>query len=350
MPTTLPCTLLVGLVGVARAGRARDAVAALPTLEDLAYYYGTDKSRDDHKYTALYSTLFEPIRHTALNVTEVGIATGQSLQMWHDYFDQAHIWGIDSRIQRVAGAVLTLPEWADRVHILKGDSRTATGIALRLANESMDVIIDDGDHAGRSNELTMLALWRTLRPGGFYCIEDIATGANGMGSYNGVKHHGSNPERRHTPTPTAMPQAASAEVGVHKRETDGPSPAVEGADVGEASEGRTPLVHFPETWSPEMREILTQHETFFVDTAAGHRDFERFVREGNRVNSGIWSLDRLNHNSHVLVIRKRAEPLSMPFRMNTHTTAMMSGGAVRPRLNLSEWRRLGMSGLLRAAG
>ena len=35
---------------------------ATPSLETLMFYYGTDKSHDDHKYVDLYSALFDPIR------------------------------------------------------------------------------------------------------------------------------------------------------------------------------------------------------------------------------------------------------------------------------------------------
>ena len=292
--------------------------AALPSLEELANYYGTDKARDDHKYVALYAALFDPIRHTALNVTEVGISMGQSLQMWHDFFSRAHIWGIESRIHSSVHSIFSARHWVERVHVLKGDSRSAAGMAaLSLADESMDVIIDDGNHAAKAIELTLLALWRTLRPNGFYCIEDIATGANERGMYNDV-HYG------------------------------------QAAGKAEPREGRTDLVHAPDTWSPAVRQILTQHETFFVDTAAGHRDFERFVGEVNNIiprgsRTALWALDRLNHNSHVLVIRKREVPLTAPLHMNTRSRAMVSG-AVRSPLNLSEWRRLGMRGVMAEAG
>ena len=47
-----------------------------PTLEDLAYKFGTDKGHDDHKYTDLYNALFEPRRGWVKNVTEIGIALG----------------------------------------------------------------------------------------------------------------------------------------------------------------------------------------------------------------------------------------------------------------------------------
>ena len=35
---------------------------AMPTLEEIAYKYGTDKAKDDHKFVDLYMSLFDPIR------------------------------------------------------------------------------------------------------------------------------------------------------------------------------------------------------------------------------------------------------------------------------------------------
>ena len=53
-----------------------------PTLEELAFHLGTDKSQDDHKYVHAYMALFDPIRWKVRNMMEIGVATGQSLQMW----------------------------------------------------------------------------------------------------------------------------------------------------------------------------------------------------------------------------------------------------------------------------
>ena len=91
---------------------------AAPSLEELAYYYGTDKSHDDHKYTDCYAALFDPIRTSARNVTEIGIANGQSLQVWHDYFAHAHIWGFDVVRDKVRAAK-QLFSGAPRVHLFR---------------------------------------------------------------------------------------------------------------------------------------------------------------------------------------------------------------------------------------
>jgi hypothetical protein len=55
--------------------------------------------------------------------------------------------------------------------------------------------------------------------------------------------------------------------------------------------------------------IPQDHDTIFVDTLVGHRAHAKFLsRLGQR-----WAKDGVNHNSHVLVIRKRevAEPAAL---------------------------------------
>jgi hypothetical protein len=59
---------------------------------------------------------------------------------------------------------------------------------LALTPLSMDIIIDDGDHYPPVMEKTLHRWWPYLRPGGYYCIEDVATGANSKGQrYGGRK-------------------------------------------------------------------------------------------------------------------------------------------------------------------
>ena len=151
---------------------------AAPSLEELAYYYGTDKSHDDHKYTDCYAALFDPIRTSARNVTEIGIANGQSLQVWHDYFAHAHIWGFDVVRDKVRAAK-QLFSGAPRMHLFASSSTSARAMHnTGLAMGSMDVVIDDGDHYAGSMDKTLQVVWPYLRAGGYYIVEDVATGAN----------------------------------------------------------------------------------------------------------------------------------------------------------------------------
>jgi hypothetical protein len=165
------------------------ATASPPSLETLAYYYGTDKSHDDHKYTDLYASLFDPIRQSVRNITEIGLAQGQSLQVWHDYFSGARIWGIDIVPAVVKGVRKIFGADSQRVQAFLANSKNAKAVGqLNFAPSSMDIIIDDGDHFPPAMEKTLLTMWPYLRVGGFYIVEDVATGANRNGQRYGARN------------------------------------------------------------------------------------------------------------------------------------------------------------------
>ena len=226
-----------------------------PTLEELAYRYGTDKSKDDHKYVDFYMLLFDPIRFKVRNMTEVGIASGQSLQMWIDYFSEARIWGIDKKYDKIVFKWLSRNPQGPRVELRVADCYNEGRVArLNLANESMDVIIDDAAHDRRKNLAMLIIFWRFLRPGGYYIIED----------------------------------------------------------AGPPSDNMPPIRNEPTIWNeqhiePDMAvaaNIIRENTAFVVDPTFGHRNFTTYA------NTSVWGKfihanGRLQHNSHLIVLRKR---------------------------------------------
>ena len=148
-------------------GRHRQHVGDVAFARDARIYYGTD-SADDHKYTDLYSSLFDPIRASVRSITEIGLAQGQSLQVWHDYFRSARIWGIDivpDVIKGVRDLRPRQPAGAGLPGQLKDEEKVAR---LGFAPLSMDIIIDDGDNFPPAMEKTLLTMWPYLRVGGYY--------------------------------------------------------------------------------------------------------------------------------------------------------------------------------------
>ena len=133
---------------------------------------------------------------------------------------------------------------------------------LGLDRVSMDIIIDDGDHYPPTMEKTLHQWWPYLRPGGYYCVEDVATGANAKG-----QRYGGRPGAFFFPP------------------------------------GSAPLVHNATYASDATHKLFAENDVFFVDTHVGHR-----AHDAVRRALGLWMKDRVNHISHVLVIRKREVP------------------------------------------
>jgi hypothetical protein len=134
-------------------------------LEKLAYEYGSDKSRDDHAYTNVYQMIFDPIRFKIRNITEIGVAAGQSLQIWHKYFPNTEIHGFDpypmESVQRVVESL------GDRLHFHRDNMLEEPDAPHPsfLDKESMDIIIEDSTHDPHHQEIFLRKLWPVVQAG-----------------------------------------------------------------------------------------------------------------------------------------------------------------------------------------
>jgi hypothetical protein len=123
-------------------------------------------------YLPTYEQLLASLRARPFTLLELGVWTGQSLEMWRDAFSLATIIGID-----LAPPDLQL---GNRIHIIQGDQ--TDGALMRRVRQDhapagFDVIIDDASHFGITTARSLQALYSEhLRPGGLYCIEDWGTG------------------------------------------------------------------------------------------------------------------------------------------------------------------------------
>ena len=260
-------------------------------LEDLAHKHFIDKGRDGHGYVQLYAMLFDPLRHDVRNFTEVGVQFGRALPVWHEYFPRAQLWVMDTAPKPDAWA--QAKKLGERVHLLSpaNSQLESTPARFGLSPGSMDIVLDDGDHSPLGNARTLLALWPLVRPGGYYIMEDVDTGGNSHG------HHisrGSHNTKWYPPGYAWIAHAGSSN-GTLK------------LDLADRQRRAAGINH---RWPEEVQAIYEQNDVFFADTLVGHRDFTGLQRD-----LGGWMKDRVSHNSHCLVIRRRDPPRSRPVRL-----------------------------------
>lgn len=240
------------------------------TVEELMYKYKSDKSRDDHGYTKLYHMILAPIRHSVVNMTEIGIAAGQSLQAWYRYFPNAEIHAFDVKWYGTDSAVSVeenLSFLKDRVKTHIYNVLQVPDIsALGFLPESMDVVIEDGPHSLETQQAFLLKLFPLVKPGGYYIMEDVGYAQGGVGAFH----------------------------------------------------------EDPTTLSDEVRQIMESHETIWVDTSAGHRAWKTW----QQLVGGMWARDRVKHNSYCLVIQKRDMPLP-PTKIHYKNGAMAPDSIVK---------------------
>ncbi len=77
-------------------------------LAQSSSLYNTDKFTETHRYEGFYDVEFPPRKESAANVLEIGVAFGDSVRLWHDYFENATIHGIE-KTNTTAGRKKGLP-------------------------------------------------------------------------------------------------------------------------------------------------------------------------------------------------------------------------------------------------
>ena len=145
----------------------------MKTMKELCTQYKCDKGAESHHYYEVYDQHFAPRREDEINILEVGIWHGTSFDVWHEYFPNANIYGIDIFTRLQPEDVPALQK--DRVHYLIGDS-TKSDIVDKIFEEwgdiKFDFVIDDGLHDPAANRLTFKHIFPFVAMGGQYFVED----------------------------------------------------------------------------------------------------------------------------------------------------------------------------------
>ena len=144
---------------------------ALKQLAAIEISKSTDKNTI-HSYIDTYEKLFSSIKDTTKNVLEIGIQAGGSLLLWHDYFENAIIYGIDNEHEK------KIPNWLnnyDRIKTYNSDAYNTAFIKNEFINKNkfFDIIIDDGPHTKESMIFTAEHYSKLLTDNGILIIEDV---------------------------------------------------------------------------------------------------------------------------------------------------------------------------------
>lgn len=130
----------------------------------------TDKGVD-HDYIDFYENIFKQDRYEK-RILEIGISSGGSAWLWSKYFVNPEIHGVDI----AQNFALKRPFQEElvkdpTVHLHWNFDSTHAKSYLRTPGE-FDYIIDDGDHTPAAQIETFRQAYPSLKPGGYYFIED----------------------------------------------------------------------------------------------------------------------------------------------------------------------------------
>jgi len=121
-------------------------------------------------YLDIYEELLSKYRNKNINILEIGVQNGGSLETWGAYFKYAEtIIGCD--INTSCGNLHFNDE---RIRVVVGDATTEeTAKEIDKLAQSFDIVIEDGSHTSHDIVATFVRLFPRLRPGGLYVAEDL---------------------------------------------------------------------------------------------------------------------------------------------------------------------------------
>ena len=139
----------------------------MSNLFDIAKKFPSYVETKENQFLSIYADYFNTFKDKEINILEIGVAEGKSLNLWRKFFSRAKICGID--IEKMNFTI-------DGVDLITAD-QTDTKSLKEICDKykSFDIIIDDGCHISKNIIISFDFLFDYLNQGGLYVIEDLQT-------------------------------------------------------------------------------------------------------------------------------------------------------------------------------
>lgn len=140
---------------------------------DLSKIFFGTKGRLIHKwlhYFPIYERYLGAYRNTNFKMMEIGVFKGGSLEMWREYFGaDATLFGVDINPD--------CAKYFDPPNQVRIGSQDDPAFLQSVVDEmgGLDVVLDDGSHVARHQQVSFDVLFPLLKDGGLYIIEDVHT-------------------------------------------------------------------------------------------------------------------------------------------------------------------------------
>jgi hypothetical protein len=151
------------------------------TLDQVMIFHESDKASQfsrtyakPHDYCRHLEPFFAPMRDKPIKLIEIGCGGGESMRAWLEYFPNAQVFGVD--------LVANTNPWNspkekphDRYTFMHGNqaSEVFWASVIKEHGGDWDIIIDDGSHITKDTVAAWGCLWKHVKPGGIYEIEDL---------------------------------------------------------------------------------------------------------------------------------------------------------------------------------
>jgi hypothetical protein len=134
-------------------------------LTQLGFKFKTDKATY-HNFTDFYEDFFKI--YSSPRILEIGVFNFSSISMYLEYYDNPYIIGMD--IEDKSHYV------NDKWKFVNGDQTNINDLKKCVDGEKpFDIIIDDGGHSMKQQQVSFGFLIDYIKPGGIYILEDLHT-------------------------------------------------------------------------------------------------------------------------------------------------------------------------------
>ena len=136
-------------------------------INDNHHVEWTSDKETDHSYLSGYYEYEFENKSRDINLLEIGVAQGDSLRLWSEWFTEGKITGIEvnDNLPRV------LSDYS-KINLIIADGFSDETIN-RFEDNSFDYIIDDGPHTLASMVISAQKWIDKVKPGGKLIIEDV---------------------------------------------------------------------------------------------------------------------------------------------------------------------------------
>ncbi len=149
-------------------------------LDELFYYYGSDKANifkttqdQGHGFSEFYIQNLKHLKKKKIKILEIGSYSGASAAAFVKYFTNSSVYCFDINISKFVFSSKNIHAYGLDVNNKNELEKTLNNINLESNSNFFDIIIDDGSHYLSDILFSLNILFKYVKKGGIYVIEDF---------------------------------------------------------------------------------------------------------------------------------------------------------------------------------
>ena len=164
------------------------------TLDELFYHYGSDKAdifkhsqEQGHGFSKFYDQQLKHLKEKEIKILEVGSYAGASAASFIKYFVNSSVYCFDINISNFVFSSQKIHVYGLDINNEKKLKKILEKIKYETNSNFFDIIIDDGSHYLSDILFSFKTLFKYVKKGGFYIIEDFKH-PNYYNHYRNIEH------------------------------------------------------------------------------------------------------------------------------------------------------------------